>query len=434
MAARGRLMPKLIAWLLLAGWCVAVNAQIQTINPNDSVSTGPAKLNNNFAYLNTNKAGIGACPSNQVAIATLAGGISCVSLTAPYIPTLPYFAVANNLSEGVPATMRANLGGVVVGPGSSTLNDCAAFADTTGKLLKDVSCGAGASLVITTFSATPTFACTSSTTGTVTTFELSTALTANITSSTLTGCTNGQTLNFRLVQDGTGGRTIVWPSGFTGMCQPSPVASSTTSIIAFWDGTSAYGQCSTNGTGIGQETSAPSGNPPSTYEFDWLDSTLAGPRWKNAAGVFFAGSKELTSGNIRCAGGANTVDAACSAAQLKTVLGAQYQTLSCQPGLGDGLNAITAGTYLESTCWNKTGVTYTITSIQCFTDNAGSSTLDATNGTGTGLLTGAVTCSSTIASGTQSGTTTIANNDFIKFTFVADGTSKQTTWVIAGTY
>lgn len=117
-----------------------------------------------------------------------------------------------------------------------------------------------------------------------------------------------------------------------------------------------------------------------------------------------------------------------------SALPSQYKTLACEPGLGDGLNAMAAGTYLQSTCWNKTGVTFTITGIQCFTDNAGSSTLNATNGAGTGLLTGAVTCSSTIASGTQSGTTTIANNDFIKFTFVADGTSKQTTWVVAGTY
>lgn len=121
-------------------------------------------------------------------------------------------------------------------------------------------------------------------------------------------------------------------------------------------------------------------------------------------------------------------------AYFPLVAGAQYKTLSCQPGLGDGLNAITAATYLESTCWNKTGVTYTITGIQCFTDNAGSSTLAVTNGAGTALLTGAVTCASPIASGTQSATVTIASNDFIKFTFVADGTSKQTTWVIAGTY
>ena len=121
-------------------------------------------------------------------------------------------------------------------------------------------------------------------------------------------------------------------------------------------------------------------------------------------------------------------------AYLPLIVGAQYKTFSCQPGLGDGLNAMTAATYLESTCWNKTGVTFTITGIQCFTDNAGSSTLAVTNGAGTALLTGAVTCSSTIASGTQSGTTTIVNNDFIKFTFIADGMSKQTTWVIAGTY
>ena len=112
----------------------------------------------------------------------------------------------------------------------------------------------------------------------------------------------------------------------------------------------------------------------------------------------------------------------------------QYKTLSCEPGLGDGLNAMAAGTYLQSTCFNKTGATFTITYIGCFTNNAGSSTLNATNGSATALLTGAITCSSTIASGTQSGTTTIAANDFIKFTFVADGTSLQTTWVVAGTY
>jgi fibronectin-binding autotransporter adhesin len=110
------------------------------------------------------------------------------------------------------------------------------------------------------------------------------------------------------------------------------------------------------------------------------------------------------------------------------------RVLSCEPGLGDGLNAMAAGTYLQSTCWNKTGATWTLTAIQCFTDNSGTSTMSATNGTGTALLTGAVTCSSSLASGTQGTTVTIANGDFIKFTFVSDGTSKQTTWVVSGTY
>lgn len=242
-------------------------------------------------------------------------------------PTSDFFAVANNLSEGVAATMRTNLGGVVVGPASSTTSDCAAFADTTGKLLKDVACGGGgggtgnaASVVTTTFSATPTFTCPSASAGTVTTFELSTTLTTNITSSTgPVTCTSGQTLNFKVQQDGTGGRTIAWPSSFFNMCQPSPILNTTTVIVGFWDGTSVFGQCNTDGTSIGAESAAPSGNPPATYEFCWNDSTLAGPRCKNAAGVFFAGEKELTSGNIRKAGGANTADSAAAAADISAL-------------------------------------------------------------------------------------------------------------------
>lgn len=107
-------------------------------------------------------------------------------------------------------------------------------------------------------------------------------------------------------------------------------------------------------------------------------------------------------------------------------------------GIGDGLNAIAAGTYLQFACVNDTGVTVTITGIRCWTDNAGTSTLNAANNAATALLTGAVTCNATKASGgaagTQSGTTTLANGDAISFTFVADGTSKQTNWTVSGTY
>jgi hypothetical protein len=116
-------------------------------------------------------------------------------------------------------------------------------------------------------------------------------------------------------------------------------------------------------------------------------------------------------------------------------IAAQYKKLECETGLGDGLNAMAAGTYLQFFCVNRSGVTWTITGINCWTDNAGTSTLAATNNAGTALLTGAVTCNSTKsgggAAGTQSGTTTLANNDAISFTFVADGTSKQTTWTVS---
>jgi hypothetical protein len=113
----------------------------------------------------------------------------------------------------------------------------------------------------------------------------------------------------------------------------------------------------------------------------------------------------------------------------------KLNTFTCQGGLGDGTNAIAAATYSQGTCINKFGVTYTITSIQCWTDNAGTSTLNATNGAGTALLTGTVVCTNTFpgATGTQSGTTTIVSNDGVKFSFVADGTTKQATFVLTGT-
>jgi hypothetical protein len=118
-----------------------------------------------------------------------------------------------------------------------------------------------------------------------------------------------------------------------------------------------------------------------------------------------------------------------------TQRGLSSKTVTCQTGLGDGLNSIAAGTYLQSACFNEFGVTWTIAAIKCYTDNNGASTLNVTNGAGTGLLTGAITCTNTIpgASGTQSGTTTLASLDGAKFTFVSDGASKHTTWVITGT-
>lgn len=122
---------------------------------------------------------------------------------------------------------------------------------------------------------------------------------------------------------------------------------------------------------------------------------------------------------------------------LTSVLGgpSQYTKLRCESGLGDGLNAMAAGTYLQFMCVNDSGVTWTITAIHCWTDNAGTSTLNAANNASTALLTGAVTCNNTKASGgaagTQSGTTTLASGDAVSFTFVSDGTSKQTTWTVS---
>jgi hypothetical protein len=113
--------------------------------------------------------------------------------------------------------------------------------------------------------------------------------------------------------------------------------------------------------------------------------------------------------------------------------GSSPVSFPCETGLGDGLNPMPSGTYLQSFCFNDSGVTWHITALRCYTDNNGSSTMDATNGAGTDLLTGPITCSNTWAAGMQSATITLASGDYVKFIFAADGTSKQTTWVVSFT-
>jgi hypothetical protein len=103
-------------------------------------------------------------------------------------------------------------------------------------------------------------------------------------------------------------------------------------------------------------------------------------------------------------------------------------------GMGDGYNAIPAQTYLQNTCTNTTGVTVTITGMTCLTDNAGSSTLNAAGATLGALLTGPITCSTTRVAGTQGTNILLTAGDWINFTFVADGTSKQTDWNVTGVY
>jgi hypothetical protein len=84
---------------------------------------------------------------------------------------------------------------------------------------------------------------------------------------------------------------------------------------------------------------------------------------------------------------------------------------------------------------NDSRVTWTIAAIHCYTDNAGSSTLAATNNAATALLTGHVTCNNTKAGGGAAGTlgstVTMAPGDAVNFTFISDGASKQTTWTVS---
>ncbi len=149
--------------------------------------------------------------------------------------------------------------------------------------------GNAASVVTTTFSATPTFTCPSSSAGTVTDFVLSTALTANITSSTLASCTAGQILNFLFTQDGTGSRTVAMPTGFSEAPPVVPIASSSTKMSFWWDGTNAHYIVGgvVSGVGMTVTQAAPSVNPPSGDIFSWCDSTDLDCEIRNASGSIF---------------------------------------------------------------------------------------------------------------------------------------------------
>jgi hypothetical protein len=163
-------------------------------------------------------------------------------------------------------------------------------------------------------------------------------MSANITSSILSGCTAGSILNFRITQPSSGGPyTITWPTGFSQACQISGIANSSTNFSGWWDGTNIqYISCSVDtGPSIAAEQAAPSGNPASGIEWFWFDSTGLFPRSKNNAGTIFQMSKELTAANVRCAGGANTVDASCTGAQIAAALGANYMRRVCDIAVGD---------------------------------------------------------------------------------------------------
>ncbi len=94
-----------------------------------------------------------------------------------------------------------------------------------------------AALVTPSFSATPTFSSNSNIVHALTTFTL----TGNVTSSTLqtTGLSVAELLSFTLCQDGTGGRTFVWPTNVLGGGTISATASACSRQTFAWDGSNA---------------------------------------------------------------------------------------------------------------------------------------------------------------------------------------------------
>src|SRR5208282_469895 len=221
---------------------------------------------------------------------------------------------------------------------------------------------------------------------------------------------------------------------------PSPIVDtgvlsySTACGFEFWVWNGTAWACTTNVTATSTGLFLGNGATPGTLTFQGLDNegtiTLVNNEVNRSSNTVIQIPNPLSGNGVMVV---NASSPLAIDAYGNMTIGAQYQKLRCESGLGDGYNAISAETYLQTFCYNDSGVTWTITGIKCFTDNSGSSTLSATDNLANALLTGAITCSSGFAAGTQSGTTTISSGGYIKFAFAADGTSKQTTWVVSFT-
>jgi hypothetical protein len=234
------------------------------------------------------------------------------------------------------------MAGTVSGAGNLICTDAGLNATTAG--CPSSGGGSPGATIIVTNSATPAFTCPNATSN-VFLFKMTSALATSITSSTLVSCPGSSTvssvLTFVFTQAATGGPyTVAMPTGFSQACQISPIASADTNMSFAWDGSTArLLGCNTTSDGVTAESAAPGVTPPSGYEFGWADSTGLFPRWENSSGIFFQASKELTSGQVRVAGGVNAPDSGVS--QSITVNG-----VTCS--LGGSCSPVTANNKIRA--------------------------------------------------------------------------------------
>jgi len=91
----------------------------------------------------------------------------------------------------------------------------------------------GTGLEMVSFSATPTFNCAAGNAHKIT-------LTGNVTSSTLSNCAAGQSVNMVICQDTSGSRTFTWPATMKGGMTIGSTASKCSAQEFIFDGTNAY--------------------------------------------------------------------------------------------------------------------------------------------------------------------------------------------------
>jgi hypothetical protein len=199
------------------------------------------------------------CTSGQIWLATDTGAMTYCSVT------------------GSPGTWSSTLGGAAGIPaGGSAGQVLAKNSNTDDDTHWVTNTGSGSSAVLTpmSYSATPAFTVSASSTPQVFTMTLA----GNVTSSTLTttSAMAGQQIGFILTQDGTGAHTFAWPSNVLGACAISGTASIATTVTGIFDGSNVRATgCTSNDpttiVALGPTRSALP-PPPAANVGCWLDS------------------------------------------------------------------------------------------------------------------------------------------------------------------
>lgn len=167
---------------------------------------------------------------------------------------------------------------------STTIDDSSLSQDgSTGQITSSKSIND--TLTTVSFSATPTFDAALGSKFTIT-------LTNNVTSSTLSNAKTGQNLTFVICQDGTGGRTFAWPTGFSTAPTISGTASVCTSQVFVWSGSvallSAPATSTDTPTLFGGATRSAPATPAASSLACWFDSTANTQLCKDSSGNVYA--------------------------------------------------------------------------------------------------------------------------------------------------
>lgn len=141
---------------------------------------------------------------------------------------IPYNGIASASREGDGAKVQMFTGS------DPAANECAKFDANRNIVGNGSACSASpVTLTTVTYSATPVF------TRSTQIQEWAITLTGNVSSSTISGAAAADIYIFNICQDGTGGRTFVWPTGFSQASVISATASACTKQTFYWSGSAA---------------------------------------------------------------------------------------------------------------------------------------------------------------------------------------------------